>query len=480
MSYLAVDDDICALATVPGVSALAVIRCAGPHCIDKLADITNKPQKLKSCIGYQALFAEVRDGAETIDECVFVAFRAPKSPTGQNGIDIMCHGGTVTVRRILSLLERHGFRTALPGEFMFRAVHNGKIDVLKAEAVDELIRAQTDIAQEAAVKKLKGGLRSEFEVLHAHLIAGAAACAVQLDYGEEEAGETIEVMYRELDTSYRLCTELIGSYAKGRLMQEGAVVVLAGKTNAGKSSLFNRILKEERSIVSEVHGTTRDYVEAALDIGGIPVRLIDTAGLRSTEDAIEAEGVRRTELLAESADVVLYVVDGTQGCTPDDEERMRRYKRCIRVWNKTDSEHALPVPEVPLRTEEVLQVSGATQGVTLLGDSEHFDAWVATAAKTGAGEHELMQKLFAVLTAESNTGASLACSVSTKRQYLVLQRIEQNLKVLCEKLRYAKQHHFDMYYVDIQEILAVYAELVGETNPEMILDSVFSQFCVGK
>lgn len=456
MSYLAVDDDICALATVPGVSALAVIRCAGPLCIEKLALITNKPQKFASIMGYQALYAEIRDGTECVDECVFVAFRAPKSPTGQDSIDIMCHGGTVTVRKILSLLEKHGFRTALPGEFMFRAVYTGKTDVLTAEAVDELIRAQTDTAQEAAVKKLKGGLRSEFEVLHAHLIAGAAACAVQLDYGEEEAGETIEVMMRELDTAYHLCTELTSSYAKGRLMQEGALVVLAGKTNAGKSSLFNRILKEERSIVSEVHGTTRDYVEAALDIGGIPVRLIDTAGLRETEDAIEAEGVRRTELLAESADVVIYVVDGTQGCTSDDEELMQTFRRCIKVWNKTDSEQILPVPAVSA------------------------DEWIKTAAKTGAGEHELIQRLYVMLTEGSNKGASLSCAVSSKRQYAILQRIEHYLKNLCEKIQYAKQHYFDMYYVDIQEILAIYAELVGETDPEMILDSVFSQFCVGK
>ena len=459
MSYLAVDDDICALATVPGVSALAVVRCAGPHCIEKVAACTSRQNAFMALPGYRALFADLLDASVLVDECVFVVFRAPKSPTGQDGVDIMCHGGPVTVRKIMSLLVRNGFREALPGEFMFRAVYHGKIDVLKAEAVDELVKARTESAQEEAIKKLKGGLKAEFEVLHSHLIACAAACAVQLDYGEEEAGETIDVMTAELEKAYTLCTELAASYARGRLMQDGALVVLAGKTNAGKSSLFNRILKEERSIVSDIHGTTRDYVEAAIDVHGIPVRLIDTAGLRDTTDSIEAEGVRRTELLIDSADVVLYVVDATRGCTEEDAERMQSFKRCIGVWNKVDSPDALPVPDC--NTQTALQ-------------------WVKTAAKTGIGEHELMQALYSMLISDSNTSVVLNCSVSTRRHYEVLERIVHLLETLREKLRCAKQHVFDMYYVDIEEILAVYAELVGDTDPEMILDSVFSQFCVGK
>ncbi len=453
MSYLAVNEDICALATVPGVSALAVVRCAGPACLEKMGKCLSRPERLLGSEGYKAVFSTVtaQDGA-VIDECVIVVFRAPKSPTGQDGADIMCHGGHVTARRIIAALERVGIRLALPGEFLFRAVSNGKADVVAAEAVDELIRAKTEEAQEEAAKKLKGGLRDEYNLLHSHLIAAAAACAVQLDYGEEEAGETAGMLLTELRQALELCRALLASYSRGRLMQEGALVVFAGKTNAGKSSLFNRLVREERSIVSEVHGTTRDYVEAEIDLAGIPVRLADTAGLRDTNDEIEAEGVRRTELLARSADLIVYVVDAELGCSAEDEAYLEQFPGCVKVWNKTDKPDAKPVPQ----------------------------GWIGTVARTGSGEHALASNIHEALLARYNAGSSISCAVSSARQHAVLERIETHIGAVLTPLETQARSAFDMYYVDLQEALAVFAELVGETSPEMILDSVFSKFCVGK
>jgi tRNA modification GTPase len=324
--------------------------------------------------------------------------------------------------------------------------------VVEAEAIDELIRAKTEAGQEEAAKKLKGGLRAEFDELHSHLVAAAAACAVQLDYGEEEAGETTEILLAELRQAVDLCRALLASYNRGRLMQEGALVVFAGKTNAGKSSLFNRLVKEERSIVSEVHGTTRDYVEAEIDLAGVPVRLADTAGLRDTVDAIEAEGVRRTELLAQSADLIVYVVDASLGCSAEDEAYLERFPDCVKVWNKTDKPDARPMPE----------------------------GWIPTAAKTARGEHELASKIHEALLARFNAGSRISCVVSSARQHEVLKRIEGHIQAVLTPLEQDSTSAFDMYYVDLQEALSVFAELVGETSPEMILDSVFSQFCVGK
>ncbi|MBU0929423.1 MAG: tRNA uridine-5-carboxymethylaminomethyl(34) synthesis GTPase MnmE, partial [Spirochaetes bacterium] len=360
--YLDIEDDIAALATPPGTGALAVVRVAGPGSIDRLAGVFSRPEALRSSPGHAAVYGAVTgpDG-RAVDEVVALAFRSPASYTGQDGVDVMCHGGQAAVEGVLAALKAAGFRGALPGEFTFRAFYNGKLDLARAEAVGELVSARTAAARSDAFSRLSGGLSRELASIRERLLRVAAAFALRLDYGEDESPEDIVVELPAIRAAREGCLRLAGSYAVGRALRDGATVALAGRTNAGKSSLFNRLLKEERAIVSSAHGTTRDYLEAELDLGGLPVRLVDTAGVRQSADPVEAEGVRRTMLLAEAADLVVYVVDATRGLSREDEDFVAANPGALRAWNKVDDPAAAPVPE----------------------------SWIGVSAATGAGEAEL-------------------------------------------------------------------------------------------
>jgi tRNA modification GTPase len=418
-----------------------------------------------------------------VDEAVLLVFKGPASYTGQDGIDLSCHGGPASVARVLAALEAVGFRPALPGEFTFRAFAGGKMDLARAEAVGELVAARTVAAQADALARLSGGLSLRISDIKTELVRLAAACALRLDYGDDEAPEGFEAELPALVACRISCSDLAATFAVGRLLQDGASIAAAGRTNAGKSSLFNRLLREERAIVSEVHGTTRDYVEAALDLDGIPVRLLDTAGVRQTEDPVEAEGVRRSRLVASGADLVLYVVDAIVGLFPEDESFLVAHPDALRVWNKIDSPRAFPAPP----------------------------GWVAVSAETGAGEPALIAAIKAALLGHHGTaapsskdprsansspaesspadsrpvGASVTSStgsggarISSARQKAALTKAADALEDAEAAIRSGES--LDMVAVDISAALSALGEITGETTPEDILDSLFSNFCVGK
>lgn len=455
-AYLDVEDDIIALASAPGSGALALIRVAGPTCLSRFGGAFSRPRALAAAPGRTAVYGHVvLPSGERVDEAVALVFRAPSSYTGQDGVDLMCHGGAATSERILAALSGLGFRRALPGEFTFRAFAAGRLDLARAEAVDELVRAKTMTAQADALARLSGGLSKEIGALRDGLIRLAAACALRLDYGEDEAPEDLASERPALAAVAAECHRLASTYRVGRLLREGAFVVLAGPTNAGKSSLFNRLLKEERAIVSDVHGTTRDWLEAQLDLDGLPVRLSDTAGLRDALDPVEAEGVRRTRLAASGADAVVYVADATVGLSASDEAFLAEHPLALRVWNKVDAEAARPAPP----------------------------GWIPVSALAGTGERDLAAALRSALLAEAVGGDPAQAPVpgsgiSSARQRDALLRAGAAADGALAALDSGEP--VDMIAVDLAEALAAVGELSGETAPEDVLDALFSNFCVGK
>jgi tRNA modification GTPase len=442
-----------------------------------MARAFSRPEALLAAPGHTAVVGHVLgvDGA-AVDEAVLLVFRGPASYTGQDGVDLSCHGGPASAARVLAALEAAGFRPALPGEFTFRAFAGGKMDLARAEAVGELVAARTVAAQADALARLSGGLSHELGAIKTELVRLAAACALRLDYGDDEAPEGFEAELPALEACRKSCSDLAATFAVGRLLQDGASIVAAGRTNAGKSSLFNRLLREERAIVSDVHGTTRDYVEAALDLDGIPVRLLDTAGVRQTDDPVEAEGVRRSRLVASGADLILYVVDAIAGLFPEDQSFLAAHPDALRVWNKVDSPRALPAPP----------------------------GWLAVSAETGAGEPALIAAIKAALlghegaagtvmtdvamTGPAGAGASGTGPISTlghpvtrissARQKVALTRAADALGDAQEAIRAGES--LDIVAVDLSAALSALGEITGETTPEDILDSLFSNFCVGK
>jgi tRNA modification GTPase len=317
------DEPITAFATAVGNSALTLIRCSGKGAID-LASSVFAPERLKDAEGNTVLHGWIVSANEKIDEVVVSVFRAPKSYTGADSLDICCHGGASAGKAVMDALKKAGFRDALPGEFTFRAFTNGKLDLTKAESVMELVSAKTDTSRRHAVARLCGSLETEIGEIRKLLVQVLSGAEIYLDYSEDEISADADEAEGKLpnqdtalDALARL-KKLSASWRIERIFQEGVTVVIAGRPNSGKSSLFNALLKEDRSIVTEIPGTTRDWIEAYVSVEGIPVRLIDTAGLRESADSVEKIGVQRSRELLKEAELVLYLIDGAQGVTKED------------------------------------------------------------------------------------------------------------------------------------------------------------------
>ncbi|OHD16747.1 MAG: tRNA uridine-5-carboxymethylaminomethyl(34) synthesis GTPase MnmE [Spirochaetes bacterium GWD1_61_31] len=475
-AYLQTDDDIAARASAPGDAAIAVVRTAGPGSIERLARVFSRPGILLAAPSHQAVYGRiVGPGKRPVDEVLALVFRAPAGYTGQDGVDVLCHGGQTVVDAVMETLTAVGFQRALPGEFTFRAFINGKLDLARAEAVDELVKARTAGARGNALARLGGELSRRLELLHRELVRLAAACALRLDYGEDESPEDFLDERAALAAVRDGCANLAATYRVGRLLRDGARVVIAGRTNAGKSSLFNCLLKQERAIVSSQPGTTRDYVEAVLDLDGFPVTLIDTAGLRDSADLVEGEGMRRSRLLCEAADLVLYVVDAVAGLEVGDQAFLSEVQRpLLAVWNKLDNSAAGAAPADGRR-------------------------WLGLSALDGQGESALVAALRTALVGMPAAGEALpdpdGLAITSDRQRQALLRavaaLDDALGLLgsgaidqpegvAETAFVHAGFGLDMVAVDIQAALAALGELSGETTSADILDALFSSFCVGK
>lgn len=469
-TYLDTGRPIVALATPPGRSALAVIRASGAKAIELCARCFSAGQDLESAPGYTMRhgFLIDPDSGERVDEVVAAVFRAPRSFTGEDSVEISCHGSAAVTSRALAALEKAGFAPALPGEFSFRAFINGKTDLVKAEAINELAGAQCESAREDALLRLSGVLSKEFSALRDEMLDLLAVVEAHLDYPAEEGAdedseapegfedreENLPWMAR-LSACERRLAALSRSYIGGRLRQEGALVVVAGRPNAGKSSLFNLVVREERAIVSPEPGTTRDWLEAWIEVGGYAVRLVDTAGLRRAEEGIEAEGVRRSLDLSGKADIIVYLVDGRAGLAPEDEDFIALHPAALKLWNKLDASDCLPVPP----------------------------GWLGLSAQKGDHLDRLEAAIESLLAASSRTGGASGSRESSIRVASARQKglIDRCLESIGRAEEGAKAGApLDGTALEIREAADFLGEITGEIAGEEVFDRIFGSFCLGK
>ncbi len=466
----ALDDPIAAIATALSPAALGIVRTSGKGAIDLASAIFSKPEKLKEAQGNTILHGWVLEpeSKKEVDEVTVCVYREPKSFTGEDSVEFICHGGTAVVLKIYRLLIENGFRAAEGGEFTFRAFANGKADLTRAEAVNEIINSKTDINIELAAGRLSGNLFSGIEEIKHSLTAVIAAADVEIEYPEDE--ETSQGAFSP-DLILRIIEplkNLADSWAAEKIFIQGAKVVLAGKTNAGKSSLFNALLKEDRAIVSDIHGTTRDWLEASLNFNGIPVSLYDTAGIRYTKDSIEAIGVERSLEMSRNADLILYL------CDPKD-------ILSAGSLNKDDSEFIknAKAPVITVITKEDLLDTELKEKIKEILKAEKIKEPIIISSKASNGIKALSEKAYSVLAKNTgSSGLSKTASLGSERQRDAVQKALDVLKTAYQNS--LEGFPLDLIVEDLEEALSFLGEVTGEVRSDDILDKVFSGFCVGK
>ena len=456
MNYT-LDDEIAAIATALAPAALGIVRTSGARSIELISRFFSRPNALLQSQGHTLVYGWIHDEGIKIDEVVLCVYRAPKSNTGENAVEIICHGGPGVVKAIYRLCIKNGFRAAERGEFTFRSFIHGKADLTRAEAVREIIDSKTNTAQQKAAGRLSGTVFHEIETIKTDLMTALAALEVGIEYPEDE--ETIADSFDEaiLKKPLSALQLLAASWQTEKIYQAGVRLVLAGKTNAGKSSLFNALLKEDRAIVSDIHGTTRDWLEAELDFKGIPVHIFDTAGLRATENTIEAIGVQRSVELASAADIVLYLIDGTKPPAEEDSAFIERNTvPLIIVQTKADKGQMEPL-------------SAALQ---------RYPA-VRLSSKTGAGLDMLIDTVAGLVTADTALPMQDAgVSLGTERQK---EAVTAALEAACHALEAGRSGYpLDAVIQDVEEAVHALGSVTGEVRSDDILDKIFSGFCVGK
>ncbi len=470
------EEPISSIATALAPAALGIIRVSGKNCIDLVAKVFSRPKALLEAKGNTLVYGWILEpqSENRIDEVMLAVYRAPKSYTGEDMVEIFCHGGPNVVTAIQNLMLKSGFRQANRGEYTFRAYINGKTDLTKAEAVKEIIDSHTELSRSHAVGRLSGALFTEIDSIKKLIIDTLAAIEVEIEYPEDE--ETIAESFDRTDIEKAISRlqSLVDSWKSEKLYQDGARVVLAGRTNAGKSSLFNAILKEERAIVSDIEGTTRDWLESWASINGIPVRLFDTAGLRQTDDIIEARGVELTHNLAEDADVVLYLVDGTSGINAEDENFIKNCEiPLIVVYTKCD----LGGESLPLATKSSATPAVFSATPSNGGHPRNAPESVSISSKTGVGLKELFDKITEILTEGQTTEREQAGLGSARQKDAVAEALECVKHALVSA---DDNYTLDAVVQDLEDALDSLGEVTGDVTPDDVLGSIFANFCVGK
>lgn len=455
------DEPVAAIATALAPAALGIVRTSGKDCIELVAKMFSRPEALKKAAGNTIVYGWIiRPDGSRVDEVLASVFRAPKSFTGEDMVEISCHGGPAVVTAVHKLLLAGGFRQAQPGEYTFRAYINGKTDLTKAEAVREIIDSHTDVSRGRAAGRLAGTLFKEIDRIKKLITDTLAAIEVEIEYPEDE--NTISETFDRADivAAKDALQNLNDSWKGEKLYQDGARVVLAGRTNAGKSSLFNAVLKEDRAIVSDVAGTTRDWLESWASFDGIPVRLFDTAGLRETTDVVEKQGVELTRSLTKDADVVLYLIDSISGFHQDDEEFLKGCKEPVFiVWNKCDSGTGKNLTDVQKRFIPCL-----------CGEC-------SVSAKTSAGISEMLCSVKKQLLGSAGTDRVQAGLGSARQKDAVAEALER----VKHALKSADDNYtLDAVVQDLEDALDSLGEVTGEVTPDDVLGSIFAHFCVGK
>jgi tRNA modification GTPase len=462
-------ETICAPASAIG-GAIAIIRVSGPLSIDicdRLFFPLDKSIKLIDQKGFTIVFGTIQNGEEIVDEVLVSVFWAPRSYTGENAVEISCHASPYIVRRILELLIKHGAVTAEPGEFTQRAFLNGQIDLSQAEAVADIIASSTRSAHSIAINQMRGGFSREIGTLRSELLNFASLIELELDFGEEDVEFADRSKLRTIILSVKdIADKLIGSFSLGNAIKNGIPVVIVGKPNSGKSTLLNALLMEERAIVSEIPGTTRDSIEDTIVIDGLEYRFIDTAGLRETTDVIETMGIQKTHEKIEQASIVLLVDE-----ISDSYEAINKRIGVIRKMIQASNKHLLILINktdqgFPEKQEELSQKLEVEKKENLLFIS----------AKKNIGLEELKLKLRETVSNKKLRQDEVV--ITNSRHYEVMLHVSDSLERVISGLDNNLPE--DLIAIDIRQAIHYLGEITGEITSDEILGNIFKNFCIGK
>ncbi len=456
-----VRDTIAAISTALGEAAIAIVRVSGPEAVPVVDRLFRGRQSLKEVASHTIHYGRLihPDTGEQIEEVLVTVMRSPRTFTGEDVVEINCHGGIVGVQLVLELVLSAGARLAEPGEFTKRAFLNGRIDLAQAEAVMDLIRAKSERAMRLAVRQVDGRLSEKIRALRQRLLALLAHVEVTIDYPEYDAEPlTRRHVMGEISNVQDAVTTLLKSARQGRVLREGVTTAIVGRPNVGKSSLLNRMARANRAIVTDIPGTTRDIIEELVTIRGIPLRLVDTAGIRETTDVVEQIGVERSRQALEEAELVLLVLNGGEALTAEDRQLLERVKgrQVIVVVNKADLPRKLDVKEVdalfPGRVVETSTV--AEPGLSAL-------------------EEKIVELFFS-----GQVDTDDFTYVSNTRHIRLLTEARDALADAMEQLEAGMP--VDVVAIDVQRAWSRLGEIIGEEVGEALLDEIFSQFCLGK
>jgi tRNA modification GTPase len=472
------DDTIAAISTAVGEGAIAVLRVSGPEAANLVARIfrgTTAPAKMEPRRSY---FGEIYDATGVIDQVLVTIFRRPQSYTGEDLFEISCHGGILVTRKILSLLLNAGARSAEPGEFTQRAFLNGKMDLTQAEAVMDLIRAQTELALRAANEQLAGHLGRELTKIQDELLTTLAHIEAYIDFPDEGISpETGKMLFDRLEETGASLARLIATADQGRILRHGLRTVIYGEPNVGKSSLLNLLLGYDRAIVSETPGTTRDTIEETINVRGIPVRLIDTAGKRSSEDSVEQEGIRRTELQLAQADLVLQVVDASLPSSGEtDGQTSGSSNEAAEVSDdtaKSENEQDRPMSSAGQKSS-ILILNKVDLGIHPDWESS---AGVRFSCRTREGEEALNQAIWDLVMTGGLSSQDFRIAISVRHQ-ACLQKAVNELDAAKKGL--ANNDLPELISIELRGALDAIGDVIGRHDTEDLLGRIFSEFCIGK
>ena len=458
---------ICAIATAPGMGAIAVIRLSGKGCIEICDRIFVSPshKKLVDVLPNTIHFGKIVNKEELIDEVLISVFHAPHSFTGEDSIEISCHGSVYIQQRILQLLISSGARLAAPGEFTQRAFLNGKMDLSQAEAVADLIASSSAAAHKMALSQMRGGFSDELMKLRMELLHITSLLELELDFSEEDVEFADRSELRNIAVGIdTLISRLCASFSLGNVIKNGIPVAIVGNTNVGKSTLLNALLKEDRAIVSDIEGTTRDVIEDTINLQGITFRFIDPSGIRHTDDQVENMGIERTFFKIEQARIVLFLIDATKNTEQffpyytRVKEHLGSDARLLILLNKTDQTDSADMI--------LSQITSLSSGEKIL----------PIAAKTGYNIHHLLDEL--ISTINLNALHSGDVIVSNARHYEALS----HARLAIERVITGLDSHLSSEFVsqDIRECLHYLGEITGQITTDEVLGNIFKNFCIGK
>ena len=446
------NDSICAISSPPGIGGISLIRISGSEALKIVGKIFSK--SLEEVKGYQVQYGKIIEKKQIIDDVVVTVFRNPYSFTGENTVEINCHGSTFIQQKIIELLINKGARLALPGEFSKRAFLNGKLDLSQTEAIADLINSKSSAAHEIAIKQLKGGISSELKILRNKLIEFASLIELELDFSEEDVefadrnhlSELIQDLISHID-------QLKKSFQYGNAIKNGVNTVIAGRPNAGKSTLLNNILNENRAIVSSIAGTTRDTIEEIITINGIDFRLVDTAGIRNTKDEIEKIGVAKTLEKIDQSSLVIYIYDCSLMLKKEVDQDLSKYIKskvpCLVIANKIDLiKNSKDIPK------------------------DHFP----TSLKNNEQIKEIKNLVFELFSMNNINNESIV--ISNMRHFEALELAFKELLKVQKGLH--NNTSGDLIAMDIRQVLYYIGTITGDISSEELLGNIFTNFCIGK